>query len=163
VGDISLQPLAPIQFSEIRPCGDLPPEGGQCRFSVRIRNRQPTPFQGKVWFVIEGSGIGSFADFTRFQPQRPRDLTLDPEGPTNSKVVHFSFQVPNTVRNGASICTQIFVGEGDSPFFDTVGRGELFCIVKGFSGGFSIVSAEEVKNLRQQVNERALIPPKKKG
>src|SRR5262249_23733476 len=38
VGDIALGPF-PIRISEIRPCGALPPEGGTCRYSVRVTNR----------------------------------------------------------------------------------------------------------------------------
>lgn len=159
VGDVPLQPF-PIQFSEIRPCGDLPPEGGHCRYSVRIANRQTGPFQGAAWSMVESGDIGSFTGFTRFQPQRPRHINV---GPEESKVVHFSFEVPSTVRNGAFICAQIFVGQGAGPFFDTVGQRDLFCILKGFTGGFSVLLEEEVKRLRQQVEARVSIAPQQHG
>jgi hypothetical protein len=159
VGDIPLQP-SPIQSSEIRPCGDLPPEGGQCRYSVRIHNRQTGPFQGAAWSIVESGDIGSFTGFTRFQPQRPRHITLDPE---ESRVVHFNFEIPSTVRNGALICAQVFAGQGTEPFFDTVGQRDLFCVLKGFTGGFSVLSEEEVKKLRQQVDERSVILPTQQG
>ena len=158
VGDIPLQSVFLVQFSDIQSCGDLPPEGGQCRYSVRVTNRQSVPLQGAAWSVVEGFGLGTVIDFTRFQPQRPRNITL---GPDESRVVQFEFQVPSTVRDGATICTQVFVGQGDSPFFTTVGRRDLFCIVKGITG-FSVLSEEEVKELRQQAAERSLLPPKKK-
>jgi hypothetical protein len=159
VGDIPLQPF-PIQSSEIRPCGDLPPEGGQCRASVRIHNRQTGPFQGAAWNFVESADIGSLTNFTRFQPQRPRHITLAPE---ESRVFHFSFAVSSTVRNGALICAQVFVGQGAEPFFDTVGQRDLFCVLKGFTGGFSVLSEEEVKKLRQQVDGRSVIPPTQQG
>jgi hypothetical protein len=65
------------------------------------------------------------------------------------------------VQDGASICAQVFVGEGHSPFFNTVGQRDLFCIFKGSTDGFSVMAEEEVKKLRQQLQERSIIPPKK--
>jgi hypothetical protein len=159
IGDIPLQSLFLVAFSDIQPCEDLPPEGGQCRYSVRVTNRQSVPLQGAAWSLVEGFDLGSPVNFTRFQPQSPHSLTLDPE---ESSVVQFDFQVPSTVREGAFICTQVFVGQGDSPFFATVGRRDLFCISKGMTG-FLVMSEEEVKELRQQVDERSFRPPKTKG
>lgn len=146
VGDIPLQSLFFVQFSDIQSCGDLPPEGGQCRYSVRVSNRLSVPLQGAAWSVVEAFGLGSVVDFTRFQPQRPRPIALEPE---ESSVVSFDFQVPSTVRDGITICTQVFVGQGDPPFFAPVGRLDLFCITKGITG-FSVLSEAEVKQLRQQ-------------
>jgi hypothetical protein len=159
LGDLLLQPL-PIQVSEIQSCGDLPPEGGQCRYSVRIGNRQAVSFQGATWSVVESFDINSLVNFTRFQPRPPQSLML---GPEKSRVVHWSVQVPNTLRNGVNICTEIFVGQGESPFFNTIRRRFLFCITKGVTGAFSILSAGEVTKLRQQMQEQSVIPPKKKG
>ena len=79
VGDIPLQFALLVQFSDIQSCGDLPPEGGPCRYSVRVTNRQSVPLQGAAWSIVEGFGLGPVVDFTRFQPQPPRPLTLDPE------------------------------------------------------------------------------------
>jgi hypothetical protein len=152
VGDILLQPF-PIQFSDIRPCGDVPLEGGKCRYSVRVSNRQSVPFQGAAWSLVESFDLGSFTGFTRFQTQHPHRIIL---GPEESRVVHFAFQVPSGVRNGATICTQVFVGQGESPFFDTVGQRDLFCIFKGATGEFSAMSEEEVKALRQRIDEQVV-------
>jgi hypothetical protein len=160
VGDIPLQPLFFVQFSDIQPCGDLPPEGGLCRYSVRVNNHQSGPLQGAAWSLVESFDLGSVIGFTRFQPQRPRRITL---GPEESSVVRFNFEVPSTVRDGASFCTQVFVGQGDSPFFDTVRETFLFCISKGVTGGFSVLSEEEVKDLRRQVDGRSMILPKQQG
>jgi hypothetical protein len=159
LGDLQLQPL-PIQVSEIQSCGDLPPEGGQCRYNVRIGNRQAVSFQGAAWSVVESFGVNSLAGFTRFQPRRPQSLTLDPE---KSRVVHWSVQVPNTLGNGTGICTDVFVGQGESPLFNTIRQRFLFCITKGVTGAFSVLSAGEVAKLRQQMQAQSVRPPKKKG
>jgi hypothetical protein len=159
VGDIPLRSVALIQFTDIQSCGDLPPEGGQCRYSVRISNLQSVPVQGAAWSIVEGFGVSPVVDFTRFQPQLPRPLTLDPE---ESSVVSFEFQVPSTVRDNATICTQVFVGQGDIPFFAPVGRRDLFCFTKGITG-FSVLSEAEGNSLRQQGKVRAVISPKKQG
>jgi hypothetical protein len=110
--------------------------------------------------MVDGFGLGSLLGFTRFQPQRPRKITL---GPEESSVVRFNFEVPSTVSDGASFCTQAFVGQGDSPFFDTIKETFLFCISKGVTGGFAVLSEEEVKDLRRQVDGRSMILPKQQG
>ena len=159
MGDIPLQFVFLVQFSDIQSCGDLPPEGGPCRYSVRVSNRLSVPLQGAAWSTVEGFGLSPVVDFTRFQPQLPRPLTLDPE---ESSVVSFEFQVPSTVRDGATICTQVFVGQGETPFFAPVGRRDLFCITKGITG-FSVLSEAESNSLRQQGDARAVMSPKKQG
>ena len=77
-------------------------------------------------------------------------------------MVSFEFQVPSTVQNGATICTQVFVGQGDTPFFTPVGRRDLFCITKGITG-FSVLSEAEGNSLRQQGDRRAGMSPKTQG
>jgi hypothetical protein len=77
-------------------------------------------------------------------------------------VVHFTFQVPRSVRDGAFICAQVFAGQGHSPFFNTIGQRNLFCIEKGFTGSFSIMAEEAAKQLRQQLEERSWIPSTQK-
>jgi 5-hydroxyisourate hydrolase-like protein (transthyretin family) len=141
-GDLALDPF-PIRFSEIRPCGDLPPEGGTCRFSVRINNRSLQPLSGRVWNIIDSFGIGSFIDLTRYQV----GSRLINVAPLQSTVVRFNFQVPDTVTDGVNVCVTTFVGQGDQPFFNTIGKIEpLFCIRKGFTGGpLTVLSAEESK------------------
>jgi hypothetical protein len=136
VGDIPLQPF-PVLISEIQPCGDLPPKGGTCSYSVRITNRLGTDFDGAAWSLVDSGGIGSFTDFTKFQTANPQQMALRSEA---SIVVQFAFNVPNTVRDGTYICPQVFVGQDRlHPFFNTVGQRDLFCIFKGFPGGFSAV------------------------
>jgi hypothetical protein len=159
VGEIPLQSWFLVTFSDIEPCSDLPSDGGKCRYSVNVTNRQSIPLQGAAWSVVDAFGIGPVVDFTRFQPQRSRQITL---GPGESSVVQFSFEVPSMVRDNAFICTQVFIGQGDTPFFAPIGWQDLFCITKGTSG-LSIMSEAEVKQLRQRVRGQSLIPPQKKG
>jgi hypothetical protein len=71
-----------------------------------------------------------------------------------SRDIQFRFQVPGKVRDGAVICTDVFVGRRPGAFFDTVGRSSLFCITKGPSG-FSLASDKET-----QLNGQTLKPPK---
>jgi hypothetical protein len=158
VGDIPLRPF-PAQFSEIRPCGDLPPEGGTCSYSVRITNRSTTALKGAIWSIVEGFEIGSLTGFTRFQTANPKKMTLRPRA---SRVVRFKFKVPSTVSDGASICAQVFFGQNRlKPFFNTVGQRDLFCISKGVTG-FSVVPEKEAQKLLRQVDRRSLKPLKKK-
>lgn len=144
--DIALEPF-PLQGSEVRPCGSLPPEGGSCAYSVRLTNRSGTAFDGAAWSLVSSSGIGSLADFTQFQTAIPKRLNLRPGA---SKVVRFEFQVPPTVRDGAFICADLFAGQDRRrPFFNTVVARGLFCIEKGFRA-FSVMSEQEAQRLFRQ-------------
>ncbi len=144
VGDLPLQP-PPVQFSEIRPCGNLPPEGGHCWYSVRVTNNLPTPIQGSAWSLVQAYGIGSRLDFTNFQAMGLGKMRLSPG---QSGVVRFAFNVPPQVRDGATLCTRVLFGQGQHPFFDTLSqRDPLFCILKGFMGGFSVQSEQESRKL----------------
>jgi 5-hydroxyisourate hydrolase-like protein (transthyretin family) len=159
VGDVPLQPF-PVRISEIRPCGSLPPEGGTCSYSVRVTNRLDSALDGAAWSLVDSSGIGSLIDFTHFQTANPQRMTLAPGA---SKVVQFAFDVPNTVRDGAFICTQVFIGQNRlQPFFNTAGQRGLFCISKGFTGVFSVVPEKEAQKMFRQMNGRTLPPPKGK-
>jgi hypothetical protein len=159
IGDLALEPF-PVRISEIRPCGALPPEGGTCRYSVRITNRLATAVGGAAWSIVNGSSIGSLAGSTTFQTGSPRGLALEPG---TFKIVHFSFDVPSTVANGASICVQAVVSDNRTqPFFSTVGmKNPLFCIQKGFTGGFRAVSGKEAAKLFRKVNGGMPTPAKR--
>jgi hypothetical protein len=158
VGDVPLQPF-PVHFSNTVPCGDLPSEGGRCQYSVRVTNRLATRLDGEAWSLVQGFGIGSFTDFTNFQVKHLQQLRLKSG---ESRDVRFDFQVPSKVRDGAFICTNVFVGERPDAFFDTVGATDLFCISKGTTGGFSVVSNKKAQQIFRQLNGRTLTPPKKK-
>ncbi len=160
VGDIRLRPF-PVSFSEIEPCEDVPPEGGTCRYSVRVTtNPLDTAFDGAIWSVVSSYGIGSLIDFTFFQTANPKRMTLRPGA---SKVVQFEFEVPSTVEDFAWICTTVYVGEDRlQPSFNTVGQSWLFCISKGSTGVLSVVSEKQTQKMFRQLNGRTLMPPKRK-
>lgn len=146
--------LLPIQVSEIRPCGSLPPEGGTCAYSVRITNRSGTAFDGAAWSLVFGSNLGSLVDFTSFQTAQPQRLNLRPGA---SKVVRFRFEVPRTVRDGASICADLFAGQNRrQPFFNTVAARGLFCIEKGF-GAFSVTPEREAQRRFRQLHRQGMM------
>jgi hypothetical protein len=157
VGDVPLRPF-PVQFSNIVPCENLPPEGGRCRYSVRVTNRLATRLDGEAWSLVQGFGIGSFTDFTNFQAKHLQPLRLKSQ---ESGDVRFEFRVPSKVRDGASICTNAFVGQRPEAFFDTVGATSLFCISKGTTG-FSVMPEKAAQQLFRQLSGRTLTPPKKK-
>lgn len=162
LGDVALQPF-PVRFSDIKACNDVPPQGGKCRYSVRITNRLATSLAGAAWSLVGSSGTGSFADFTTFQTDDPKKLML---GSLESKVVRFEFDVPATVRAGASICTQVFIGDDRrEPFFNTVGQRSLFCISKSFdpASTFSVLPSKEAQKNFRHSDGRGMAPPRAKG
>jgi len=149
IGNIALQPF-PIRISEIRPCGNLPAEGGGCAYSARVTNRSASAVDVAAWSVVSSNGIGSFINSTTFQTADPQWLKIAAGG---SKVVQFSFTVPSGITNGTSICTQLFVGDSrKAPFFNTIGQQGLFCISKGATGGFSAVSQKEAQKTFRRLN-----------
>jgi hypothetical protein len=156
VGDVPLQPL-PVQFSNIAPCEDVPTEGGRCQYSVRVTNGLTTPLDGQAWSLVNGSQLGSFLSFTVFQVQ-PQPVRLAPQESTD---VRFEFQVPGDVRDGASICADVFVGRHPDIFFDTLGATFLFCISKGATE-FSVMPQKKARQMFQQLKGRTSIPSKKK-
>jgi hypothetical protein len=138
-GDIALTSF-PVRFSDIQPCV-VPTSGGVCDFSVKITNGLSVRLSGKAWSLVNGSGIGSFTDFTVFQTATPRELRLD-AGKTG--ILRFRFRVGGSVADGATICTQVFVGQGKDAYFHTVGTAQLFCFTKG-PGGFTLLSEREAQ------------------
>jgi hypothetical protein len=144
LGDVPLMPF-PIWFTQVSPCGDLRSDGGLCQFSVRIQNRSNEPVDGAAWSLAQASGIGTLSDFTHFQIDTVRRMTIPPG---KSRLQLFTFEVPATVRNGANICVEMFFGEDRrQPFFNTVGREHLFCIQKGLFGTLTVLSQEESQRL----------------
>lgn len=135
----------PIRFSDIGVC-NVPAQGGLCDFSVKITNGLPTKFSGRSWSMIDGFDIGSFTNFTSFQADIPRDITLDAG---KSMILRFRFQVRGSVANGAVICATAYVGNNPNPFFNTVGLKYLFCFVKG-STGFTLMSEQQMHAHLQQ-------------
>ena len=153
VGDIRLPPPM-IQFSEIQRCDDLPPEGGRCRYSVRVTNNLSTQLTGSTWSLVDGSSIGSPYEFTLFQTEE-YDVQIAPGA---SSVVNFQFDVPSTVANGAFMCTQVYVGQSPHSRFNTVGWSFLFCLEKG-QAGFNMMTKEKTQNIYRNLkrNDLALL------
>ena len=104
-----------------------------------------TLLTGEAWSLFSVSGIGSFTDFTNFQVGYLKPLRLEPD---ESREIAFKFNVPSRVREGATICTSVYIGQHTAhgerldEFFDTVGQADLFCVSKE-STGLYYDSAEE--------------------
>jgi hypothetical protein len=153
-GEDVTMPLLPIEpfpigFSEIRPCGDLPPQGGVCRFTARVVNRSTARIEGAAWSLVEAF-TGTLAGNTEFQAGAPKILSVPPRG---SRMVQFSFPVPANLGNGTTICSEIFFGSGRTGYlFNTVGRRDLFCIQKGLT--VRVLDEKESRALRNKVESQ---------
>jgi hypothetical protein len=159
LGDVPLMPF-PISFSQVSPCGDLSPDGGLCRFSVRINNRLNEPVDGAAWSLVQASGIGTLTDFTMFQLDTVHRMTI-PAG--RSRLALFGFEVPGTIRNGSNLCVEMYFGrDRRRPFFNTVGRQFLFCIQKGLTGQLTVLSEKESRRLIREREKAARPSPMRK-
>lgn len=137
IGDFPMEPN-PLQFTEIQRCDNLPPNGGKCRYSVRITNRMGAYFNGAAWSTVTAEHVGSYLDVTVFQTANPKLIALAPGA---SQVVGFEFDVPQSVETNALICTEALVGQNRlQPYFNTVARSYLFCFSKAAPGEISAVS-----------------------
>jgi hypothetical protein len=139
VGAVGLTPF-PVQFSAAQGC-TIPSAGGVCNFSVQVTNRTPGRISGKAWSIVNGWQLGSFIGFTTFQTDSPLNIRLDPGA---SQTLRFRFRVRGAVADGAMICSSGSVGQNPDAFFHPVGRGFLFCLVKG-EGGLTLMSAEQAQ------------------
>jgi len=154
LGDVPVTPL-PMQFLDPQVCESIVPPSGEvaarCTYRVRVRNATAKRFRGAAWSVINASGIGSPVNFTVFQVGEPKTLTLDAG---ESEVVRFTVRIPETVAVGASVCPSILVGTNRRyPFFNTTGRHDFFCVVKGASG-LSVITGKEARLRRDDMMRR---------
>ena len=153
--------FSPIMFSEDRPCGDLPPEGGTCTYSIKVTNLSLTTFTGAAWSLVEGfAGEGEFENgisFTHFQTGKQGTRTPSPQilrlNPSRSRVLRFQFVIPSTVPDGALVCPKLFLGEDPHPPFDIVGQKSLFCLFKGFVGLRPVAGMELRRRLHQAIGK----------
>jgi len=153
---LRLTPRFPVQFSEIRPCGALPAEGGVCKFSARVNNASVDTITGGAWTVINASGLRSAVTNSIFQSGSGLPLSLARGA---SAVVQFRFTVPAGTANGATFCPELLVGAADAGsidyYYSPIRRGQLFCISKGFTGGgFSIVTGTQGAALADQLDKK---------
>lgn len=135
VGDVLLR-SHPLRFTEVRACGNLPLEGGDCAYSVRVTNGLSTTLEGGIWSLVGTQSDPWGGRRPLFQTGNPVSVRLTPG---SSQVVQFQFHVPASAPNGQTICTEAVGGRAPQPYFDVIGRTDLFCITKG-AQGFSVLS-----------------------
>lgn len=138
LGDILLQ-SHPLRFTEIRACGNLPLEGGDCAYSVRVTNGLSMTLEGGIWSMVATQSDPWGGRRPLFQTGTPVAVRMTPGA---SQVVEFKFHVPGSAPDGQTICTEAIGGRAPEPYFDVLGRTDLFCITKGASG-FTVLGDRE--------------------
>lgn len=136
-GNLAVKSL-PVRIYLDQSCGEIPAEGGNCQFKMRVVNGAPSRFNGETWSIVYGSPLATPAQSTTFQAGNTKVVSLAPGG---SAVISLSFFVPAEVTNGAYICTEGFAAQRPHAF-NTLGRRYLFCLVKG-AYGFSPVPEDQ--------------------
>jgi hypothetical protein len=140
VGNVRLTSY-PVRFSEMQACSEISATGGDCVYSIKITNGQPIKLEGQAWSLVSSYLPDSFAHYTLFRAGDNQGLSL---APGKSKVLQFRFTVPaNPSPYGSSVCTQIFIGQGNNPLLTTIGFRNLFCVTRS-PNGFTITSPDDL-------------------
>jgi hypothetical protein len=129
LGNVALSPV-PLSIANLRPCTDIAPMGGVCRYSVTLTNNSATRFNGQALSVVNG-GVGAtqFEASTMKAGSSPIRADLGLAAHAHRDVTFF-FKVPASVPDGTSICTNLQVGTDPTPLFTVVRSKFLFCIQK---------------------------------
>ena len=145
VGNVRLTSY-PVRFSEMQACNAIPATGGDCVYSIKITNGQPTKLEGLAWSLVSSYLPESFAGNTDFRAGDNQGLSL---APGKSKILQFRFTVPaNQSSYGSFICTRIFIGQGNNPLLTTIGYRSLFCVTRN-ANGFSVASPADMVSIPQ--------------
>jgi hypothetical protein len=122
----------PVRFTDIKPCNNIPAEGGNCDFSYTVTDGTANLMKGVAWSLVDAVGTGGFVNSTSFVScEQP--LTLMPGTRVASKEVHCRFTVPASVPDNATFCPDARFGEGSraNPHFTVQGLIDpLFCLNK---------------------------------
>jgi hypothetical protein len=122
----------PVRFSDIRPCADVPSQGGDCNFSYRVTVGTGRPLRGGVWSLVNAWGTGGLINATKFLScEYPINLIAGT--PAASQVVQCRFTIPASVPDYAGFCVDARFGEGSraNPHFAVQGLIDpLFCLSK---------------------------------
>ncbi len=129
LGNVALSPV-PLSITNLRPCADIAPMGGLCRYSATLTNNTAARFNGQALSVVSGDlGATQFEASTVRVGSSPvrADLGLAASG---RRDVTFFFKVPASVADGTSICTNLQVGADPTPLFTVTRQKFLFCVQK---------------------------------
>ena len=156
VGDFALEPVA-VQVIESTSCSDLPSTGGTCAFSVRVHNASRGRVSGAAWADVWAATEFPFFLFHHFQVGM--NGTVNPMAqkfnlaPRQVATFGFSFDVPDSVEDGALICGAVNLGKNPSPHLDLLGSRFVFCISK-VGGVLTVLGEKEGHKKLRAVTDR---------
>jgi len=158
LGDIPVESPA-IGLSGVRPCKNLPPQGGTCSYSVQLRNDTGRPLSGLARSLY--SSIGSISPFEASTQPGDRGVRRARVSlaPSESMELAFSMPVPASAPEGAILCPFVEIGLDPAPLFDSARSARLFCIQKS-GPGFRSMSAEEVQRMLEEQPEQPAGSPR---
>lgn len=156
LGDIGIDPL-PLQIVEKTGCSHLPATGGECRFSISVRNSSRGRLRGAVWSTVAAWGTNPLYTSSTFQVGKVGTTNPQPQ-PFNlaagqTSTFDFAFPVPATVQNGAYFCTTAHVGKDPTPHLDVQGSAYLFCVAK-YDGALTVMSEKEGRKKLRELEGR---------
>ena len=125
VGDIPCNHSL-FSFPKIHPCEDLSLQGGICSYSVRVsRTARPRSSMARSGPSLRLGESDPVSTSPSFKTANPRKVKLSSMA---SNVVRFDFAVPDTVRDGAFICADVFIGEDRARALLQHNRGQEFVL-----------------------------------
>lgn len=157
LGDVLVEPL-PLQIVGVSGCSSIPSSGGECRFSIQVKNASRNRVRGAVWAIANAWGTNPLYTFGTFQVGKVGTTNPQPQ-PFNlaagqTSTFPFALTVPGSVQDGAYVCATGYVGKNPTPHLDVQGSSHLFCISK-YDGAVTLMSEKEGrKKLRELEGKR---------
>jgi hypothetical protein len=147
----------PVRITNVKPCGDIPAQGGTCEFSYKVTSGNASRMAGTAWSLVRAWGTGGFTNGTQFAAcEQP--LTLVSGTPADGQVMRCQFTVPARVPAYAGFCVDARFGEDSraNPYMTVQGVFDpLFCMVKLPGGGlFKVLPQRAAVELMRQKGGR---------
>ena len=140
----------PVRITEVKPCDNIPSQGGHCYFSYKVTNGTANRMKGVSWSLVSASGTGGFMNATNFLACQ-QSLNLTTGKGDASQVVRCRFTVPYSVPANANICADARFGQGSvvNSYFSVQGLIDpLFCLTKlPGQGSFQVLPEREAVEL----------------
>lgn len=137
----------PIRVSKVKPCNNIPSQGGDCKYSYTVTLGNNLPLKGDNWNIVN--------TYTSTFQICEESISLAPEKGKNTKDISCKFTVPGG-SDYTFISPSVFIGEklGSNSYFKIRGGyPSLFSVTKQAGANtFKILSQYETEELKRRIH-----------